>query len=573
MADRLLGEAPLSFRLFQSMTSAIVRAARLVQSSSGWHAHALAFFGGSFGVLAMAPFFFWPALFVSFAIAIWLLDGAAFHRQPLRISALRGLSFGFGYFLFGLYWVAYAFMVDPDAHAWLLPFVAVIFPGGMALFFGVAFLAIQSLQPRGFMRPAAFALVISLSEWTRGHIFTGFPWNLYGYTWSGSPMMMQSASLMGIYGLSFLTLIAMAAPAASVTRHGDWSGWGAVRGGLTAVLILTALSLFGLWRLPGSPSPVFEDVSVRIVQPNVPQAEKWRRDLLIRNWQRLVSLSTDTDAGGRATHIIWPEAAPPFLLAEQPEALSVIAELIGDGALLLTGSIQRDSKDGAKSYNGAFAVDTNGKLVAEYAKAHLVPFGEYLPFMDWLEPLGITKLTGGRGGYSPGPGVKTLGLPHGPPAGLLICYEIIFPGAVTDPVNRPRWLVNMTDDSWFGPSTGPYQHLGIARVRAVEEGLAIVRAANTGVSAVIDPYGRIVHSKGLNQAGVVQGPVPANIVEPMYVRWGDVIYFSLVAGLGGLIAGALSGAWDYFKRAIMGLKPRNRDKNLSGTATKLREKS
>jgi apolipoprotein N-acyltransferase len=234
------------------------------------------------------------------------------------------------------------------------------------------------------------------------------------------------------------------------------------------------------------------------------------------------------------------------LLSEQPEALKIIGMSLPRGAVLITGAVHREVREGRTAFfNGLHAVDDQGAIVATYAKAHLVPFGEYLPFASVLESLGVTKLTGGSGGYTSGPGVrsvtaasKSVGNAQGSTFGPLICYEILFPRAVVDRNNRPHWLVNVTDDSWFGPSTGPYQHLGIARMRAVEEGLPVVRAANTGVSAIIDPYGRVVASLPLDSQDVLDGPLPGPLPETHYAIWGNVLYTVAMAALAVWIAGA-----------------------------------
>jgi apolipoprotein N-acyltransferase len=277
-------------------------------------------------------------------------------------------------------------------------------------------------------------------------------------------------------------------------------------------------------------------VALRIVQSNVPQGEKWKPELLARNWKLLIDLTRKPGLETR-THVIWPEAAPPFLLFQERDGLQVIADVLPDTTALLTGSV-RVEQDGDKRrfFNSMGVVTGDGRVAAVYDKSHLVPFGEYLPLYQVLEPLGITKITGGSGGYSEGPGVRTITVPGTPSFGPLICYETIFPGVVVEPGKRPHWLVSLTDDSWFGPWVGPYQHLAIAKVRAVEEGLPIVRAASTGVSAVIDPYGRVVASLGLDQIGIVDAALPGEIESTIYSFVGDAIFVAMlivltVAGL------------------------------------------
>jgi apolipoprotein N-acyltransferase len=511
-----------------------------VAAMSGWRAGAVAFAVGVLSALAMAPFHLVPVLAIALPVCVWLIDASRHAARPLRAAAWRGWAFGLGYCAAGFYWIGYSFLVQPDAHLWLLPFASALFPSGLALFFALAFLvAARAWQP-GIASIFAFAFAMSLAEWLRGTIFTGLPWNLFGYAWGGSVWSMQFASVSGIYGLSLLTILAFASPALLAGPRGStdrrWAG--------LALAIPAFLLAFGWWRLPADSTPLLSGVKLRIIQPDVPQAEKWVPDLAIRNWRRLIE---PLSLNGQApyTHAIWPEAAPPLILSEHADALRMIGMSLPRGATLITGAVYRETRDGkTRAFNGLHTVSDQGVITASYAKAHLVPFGEYLPFAPLLESMGITKLTGGSGGFSSGPGVRSITIPpHSSSAvqsstfGPLICYEIVFPRAVVDRSNRPQWLVNVTDDSWFGPSTGPYQHLGIARMRAVEEGLSVVRAANTGISAVIDPYGRVVASLPLDSQGVLDAGLPRPLAETHYAIWGNVLYTAAMAALAVWIAG------------------------------------
>lgn len=481
---------------------------------------------GVVSAFAFAPFYGWPLLFFTLPALVWMIDGTARARRPWAAAALIGWAFGFGYFLIGLHWVAYAFVVDADRHAWLLPFVAVLFPGGLALFFALAASAARLWWSNGWGRVVLFAAAIAAVEWLRGHILTGLPWNLPGYVWSGSDAMFQSVSVWGIYGLSLLTLLAFLAPAALFDVHGRrvLGLWPV----MVPAVLLALLFAVGSVRLPSAPVPVRQDVTLRIVQPDVPQAEKWKAEFFERNWRRLVDLTRAAGLDSR-TVVIWPEAAPPFLLLSQPGGLEAVGEILPDRTTLLTGTVRAAGEGEARvGFNSMAAVSGSGKVLAVYDKAHLVPFGEYLPLFWLLEPLGITKLTGGSGGFKEGPGVRTLTIANLPSFGPLICYEVIFPGEVVESGKRPDWLVTMTDDSWFGPWTGPYQHLGIAKIRAAEEGLPIIRAANTGVSAVIDPYGRVIASLGLNETGVLDAELPTQLVPTIYSIAGDAIFFAML---------------------------------------------
>jgi apolipoprotein N-acyltransferase len=285
-------------------------------------------------------------------------------------------------------------------------------------------------------------------------------------------------------------------------------------------------------RLSLADDSVVPGVRLRIVQPDVPQSEKYLPQYQARNWQRLLDLSR-VHADTKPTHIIWPEAAPPFVLALAPSALMQVGELTANGATLLTGvvRVEHDPRGGRSIYNSFYVFAPGGKLVATYDKFHLVPFGEYMPFQKTMDALGVTKITGGAGGFDAGDGPHTLAIPNAPPAGPLICYEIIFPGEVTAGP-RPAWLVNVTDDSWFGPGPGPEQHLLNARVRAIEEGLPIARAANTGISAVIDAYGRVRESLGLGRVGAFDAKLPAALPNTFFVRFGSAVVFLLFVLLG-----------------------------------------
>jgi apolipoprotein N-acyltransferase len=509
---------------------------QLAVSLTGWRAGALAAALGALSALAMAPFYVFPVLALTLSGSVWLLDGAVRQARPLRAAAWRGWAFGFGYCLAGLYWVGYSFLVNPDTHLWLLPFAAVTFPGGLALFFAAAFLISGFLWRGDWRRVAVFTFAVSATEWLRGNILTGFPWNLFGYTWGVADATMQFASVVGVYGLTLLTIFAAASPAATVRANSTpqarpFLAW-------SALILPVALFAFGWLRMPAGPQPGIDGILLRVVQPNVPQTEKWNPDLAIRNWQRLIEPMA-LNGGQPYTHAVWPEAAPPFILSEHAGALRMIGLSLPRGATLLSGSVYREVRGGETSFfNGMHAINDAGEVTATYAKSHLVPFGEYLPFQGWMDALGITKITGGKGGYTSGPGVRSLTLSTGSSSvarittlGPLICYEILFPGYVVEPGKRPDWLVNMTDDSWFGPSTGPYQHLGISRMRAVEEGLSVVRAANTGISAIIDPYGRVVASLPLGTQGVIDHGLPKPLQTTGYAAWGNVLYALAMAVL------------------------------------------
>jgi len=493
------------------------RVGNWISGLPGWRGLLFAFAAGAISALAFAPLKFFPGLLLGYAALVLLLDGAARARKPARRAFALGWAFYFGQFLIGWHWIVYPFFIYPDSTLWELPFAAGL-PAGVALFGAIAAAAAMFFWPAGPGRIFVFALTMACAEWLRGHLFTGFPWNLSGYGWGASIAMLQSTSLMGVYGLSFLTILLGASLAEPAGRR--WQ--------MPAVLLLLFSLLWsvGVYRLVHTTVADVQGVRLRVVQPDIPQAEKYVRRLLPRNWQRLVSLSVRPSRNGQLpTHIIWPEAATGFPVARSPGALDQIALLTARGQSLIAGSdrVLRDEK-GITAYNSLYLFGAGGGQPATYDKFHLVPFGEYLPFAKFLNSLGINQLTVGSG-FAAGDHPHLLYAAPAPPFSPLICYEAIFPHAVVDRAEpRPGWLVNITDDSWFGPWAGPQQHLLIAQVRAIEEGLPMARAANTGISAIIDPLGRVRARLELNKMGVVDAALPQALEAPLYARVGDFVF-------------------------------------------------
>ena len=485
---------------------------------------------GAVGALAFEPFRLFPFLLFAYAALVLLLDGAAAGNRRFRDAALIGWSFGFGFFLVGHYWIGYAFLVDAAAHAWQMPFAMVLLPIGLGLFYAVASALCMFAWRPGAQRVFLLALMFFAAEWLRGHILTGFPWNLPAYGWGASTALLQSAAILGAYGLSLLTLLFGASLALLITGRARAKF-------LPAALAVVFLGLWGYGeaRLYAASDAVVPGIRLRIVQPSTAQNEKYVPENLVRNWRRLVDLSL-TPAARQPTHIIWPEAAPPFVLDRVPQALEEIANLTGDSRALLTGQVRVAEESGQRRFYNSFAIfGSHGKLLGTYDKFHLVPFGEYLPLEGILRSLGFSEIAADTG-FSAGPGPKTLSVPGTPPFGPLICYEVIFPNEVTGEP-RPAWFVNLTDDSWFGPNTGPMQHLLIARVRAIEEGLPIARAANSGISAVVDAYGRVRARLDLGLRGIIDADLPIALQPTPFSRYGTFILLVL------LLVCAGAGLW------------------------------
>jgi apolipoprotein N-acyltransferase len=470
------------------------------------HRPRLSAFGlGAVVALALPPFNLWPCL-LGFAGLLDLLRRAEDRRQAFVL----GWCFGFGHCLVGLYWIAIAFFADAERFGLLAVPAVLLLCAGLAFYPALAALLVSLYRWRsGSAAALALALAWLLTEWLRGHLFGGFPWNLIGYAFAGSGGLSQLAAVTGIWGLSLLAVAVGALPV-TLLEPGARARWQPT---VAAGLALAVVWLGGTLRLPDAPTAPVAGVRLRLVQGDIAQTLKWQPEQRARWFQRYLELSARPADHIKA--IIWPESATPYPLDQEPEARRLIARVVPPGGLLLTGSARFDlESEPPRAWNSLFALDDTGRILAVYDKHDLVPFGEFLPFRTLLGRLGLEKLTQGSIDFQPGPGRETLTLPGLPPFSPLICYEAIFPGRVVDPHARPDWLLNVTNDAWFGRSSGPYQHFAMARFRAIEEGLPLVRAANTGISAVVDPFGRIQARLDLDVTGVLDAALPAPLAEP-----------------------------------------------------------
>lgn len=500
----------------------------------GWRRGLLAFAAGVVGALALPPFGLLPALALSLTPAIWLLDGAAKAgpgwRPRLRSAALAGWFWGFGYFVVGLWWLGAAFLVEADQFAWALPFGVLGLPALLGFFPAFGFALAQALWTRDASRILAFAFALTVSEILRGHLFTGFPWNSPGMALGQNLWLMQIGSVTGLYGLTLLAAAIAAAPAllgTSPTARARWTGPG------LAAAALAGLAVFGMLRVPSDPVAAVEGVRLRLMQPNLPQDAKFNprnRDIIMQRYLRISAApGRDGQDHAQATHIVWPESAFPFLLHRDPASLAQIATLLGPGSVLITGAARMDAplpgEAVGKFFNAIQVIDERGTILGAYDKVHLVPFGEYVPrFLDALiRAAGLRQFVQIPGGFEPSGRRTTLAVPGLPPVAATICYEAIFPGEVLPEGPRPHLILNVTNDAWFGQTPGPYQHFAQARLRAVEEGLPLVRAANTGISAVVDPFGRIVDSLPLGVEGVLDASLPAAVLPTLYNRHGRFV--------------------------------------------------
>lgn len=481
----------------------------------GWRRLLVAMAAGAIGALAMPPFGLWPVLALSFPVLVVLIDGC---EGPLwgrlRGAAAVGWGFGFGYFLASLWWIGAAFLVEADVFGWLLPFAVLAMPAGLALFTALGTALARLLWSRGPWRLFAFTFGLASAEWLRGHVLTGFPWNTYGYAFAQQLELMQSAALVGVSGLTVAALLLLATPVLALGgRRRDLLPMAA------AALVITAAAGWGAARLAGTPTAFVPGVALRIMQPNLPQDQKFnyaRRREILDDYLALSTSPSDSHPDGLKgiTTLIWPESALPFIYEREPWAREDVAKALPDNVVLVTGAVRYGAPPPGQYspfFNSVRVIDHNGNVLRSTDKVRLVPFGEYLPLQSTLESWGLEQLTRVRGGFSAAPALRSLNVPGLPLIAPLVCYEIIFPHNVIPPGERPQLLLNVTNDGWFGQTPGPYQHFAQARLRAVEEGLPLVRAANTGISAIVDPMGRIVAYAGLGERRVLDGQLPQSL--------------------------------------------------------------
>jgi len=529
--------------------------AERVLLADGWTRRAIAAGAGAVGALALAPVDLAPAMAAPLCVAVWLLDGCdaaapgatrRFSLAGVLSAASAGWWLGLGYFVAGLWWVGAALLVEADQFAWALPLALLGVPAILACFTALGFALARLVWSPGSTRIFALAAGLGASEWLRGRLFTGFPWNDVGMALASVQPLAQSASLVGLHGLDILAIVIFAAPATIADRRGEANfATGAAR---IAAALLTLMLGYGALRLSTHKTEFVAGPKLRLMQPNLQQDAKFKPENGPEILRRYLALSDRATAPGRTgvadvTHLIWPESAFPFVLSRDPQALALISRGLM-GKTLITGAARLGEtpptaaapERRTKIFN-AIEVVQGERIIASYDKRHLVPFGEYLPLESLLRPLGVQQLVPGT--WDRGDGPARLQVPGLPLAAPLICYEAIFPGEVVDAdAPRPQWLLNVTNDGWFGMTSGPYQHLAQARLRAIEEGLPLVRVANTGVSAVIDAYGRIIDQLPLGTDGVLDASLPKAAPPTVFARSPN---FGFLLLLGAVAAIALWG--------------------------------
>ncbi len=520
----------------------MIRLGQKIRSLAGFRRVALALAAGAVAALALPPLGLWPALFVSFPVFLVMLEGSTGWRCALAL----GWSFGFGYFVVAFHWIGFAFLVDAKTYLWMMPFAVGGLAASMAIYWGLAAMAAQRLGFRGLRLTLAFAAFLAIAEWLRGHLFTGFPWAVPGLAADGMGAVAQAAAMIGMTGLTLL--VVAWAGAGAVLFQPEWRRqwpWAAL-----LVLLLPITWGDGMLRLSGAAVATVPGVALRIVQPDISQDEKWREDNTRNIFDTLKDMSRDPTAEyprgiADVTHVIWPESAVPFLIEQSPVAQAELRPLLDGHTVLITGALRREMPaDGnvelSRIFNSIIVFDGEARPIAHYDKWRLVPGGEFLPFEWLLEPLGFRKVVTVPGSFAAGPGPVTIPIPNAPKAAMLVCYEVVFPDRLIDAGNRPGFILNVTNDGWFGNSTGPYQHLAQARLRAIEQGLPVVRAANTGISAIVDPYGRITARLTLMTRGVLDGALPAAIPVTIYGVYGD---WSMAVLAALALLAAIGTAW------------------------------
>lgn len=522
---------------------AIALARAWVQGLKTWAAFGLAFGLGALATAAMAPAFMVFVLLPVFSTIFWLVHG----RATTKNAFFTGLFFGLGFFIAGLYWVGFAFLTYPERFGAMAPFAVVGLASVLALYPACVFALVHWARPRTGQRARGvlfFAGLWVIGEWVRGWFLTGFPWNLLGTSLAFSDGLIQPAAFIGVYGLSLLVVLVATAPALL-----SFPGKGGIRFVGATLVLLVLVWAGGAIRLQGAGVETRPGVMLRLVQPNIEQKLKWRPSLRQAHVVRQVEMSRLPAQGAQSpTHVIWAETAVPFYLASDAERLQLVRRAVPPGGLLITGAprIERTQNPTPntppiKVWNSLHAIDGAGHVVATYDKAHLVPFGEYMPLRLFLSRFfDVSKITAGSTDFSAGPGPTNLRLADLGRVSPLICYEGIFPAAVTAGAHkddRPDWLLNITNDGWYGQTAGPYQHFQQVRLRAVEEGLPVVRVANTGISGVVDPYGRVTHQLPLGREGIIDAPLPLALAPTVFAKTGNTpaVLFACLMVLVGLL--------------------------------------
>jgi len=474
----------------------------------------MSFLLGAINALTMPPI----GLFIILPITVSLFILITKSCATRKAAFFNGWLFGAGYFIFSLYWISYALFVDIALWWWVLPLSLLVGPALFGIYWGFIPLLAWRYKKPSTAYAITFCVAWALIEWIRGHALTGFPWNLSGYSWYRFPAINQLNSLVGIYGLTFITLL--------------WAAIPAFKNRTLQIMLLVSFFValsFGTHRLKFNPVSFYDDIGVRVVQPNIEQTAKWVPEEREKNLRKhLVLTSKENVANYPIKFVVWPETATLYDLTSSNSALRVTSSALPKGSIGVFGSLNVELNDKGEEqfFNSVSFVSSQGKIISTYNKHHLVPFGEYIPFRNYINLTPMAAGISAIGDFSRGTGIATMDLGKDlPKPSPLICYEAIFPSAVASKQARPDWLLNVTNDAWYGNSAGPYQHFENVRVRAIEEGLPLVRSANNGISGVIDPLGRVIDKQPLFATGIIDSKLPKPLEATIYSKFGDGIFF------------------------------------------------
>lgn len=485
-------------------------------SATGWKRQMWVFLCGALTSFALPPFYFTPVCFLTFPIFIILIDSISAIQNNKKRFLTYAFScgfFGFSYFICSLWWLCNALLTDPDSFGWAVPFAILGPPFYLSLYWFFAGFIVGLLWTKDIARFFVLAFALGLAEWLRAFLFTGFPWNALGYTAMPTPMFMQSDAIVGLYSMNILAVLVYSLPTVLLTNEKKKVALSLC---LSLILVHSGFGFYRLNTIPNTADNKKSDYWVRIVQPSIQQDIKLSnitREAIFAAHMRL-SATPPSGNNPEPDFIVWPEASIPYLLHNNSPTTMRIASFLKPKQWAIIGAVRvsNDYLNAQTEYFNAIAVINNkGKILNISDKLHLVPFGEYLPYQNLLEKIGLRILTNNIGGYSAASVRKTVTMPNGFSYLPLICYEAIFPHEMTFEGASPQAIINVTNDAWFGLTPGPYQHLQQAQLRAVELGIPLIRAANNGISAVIDSYGRIVVALQQNTIGIIDSPIPSPI--------------------------------------------------------------
>lgn len=486
--------------------------------------------GGVIAAFAMPPAGIWPLMFVGLSVLFYQW----FYAVRYRSAFFHGYLFGIGYFTTGLWWIGNALLIEGNEFWWVWPISVIGLPALLSFFTGLSLAIAKIFYHQARLSTwVGFAVLLTLSELVRGTIMTGFPWNLYGYIWSRVPEMLQPASLFGSYVLTFLTVLLATTPVFLWLVRLDRVR--RVATAALAVVLMAGMFVYGAWRL--SHETTYNDsVMVRVVQANIEQSMKWDAAQIVPHFEKHLDLSAKAKID-QDLFILWPETAVPPMLLNNDIARDKIEAMLtaqsNGNAYLLTGAlIHNQDERGDRYYNALVTFDKHAAVRSSYAKTRLVPFGEFIPFQEWIPLRPVVQFQG----FERGDGPNTYQIDDMPGFSPLVCYEIIFPGLVADQNDRPALLAAVTNDGWYGDSAGPYQHFFQVTVRAIEEGLPAIRSANTGISGIIDPYGRVLAQSDLFQETAIDHPLPQPLPPTLFARTGNGAWLLAIFAVLGLSA-------------------------------------